>query len=559
MFIALGLVSGCLEEPMPSRSAEWDTFVNGFIDRTFEAQPHSGVYEGRHEFDGRLPDWSSQGLEAELTRLREERQRATAFDPDTLDERQRFERDYLLASVDGELFWRESMESPRTNPSFYSGALDPNVYVSREYAPLPDRMRAYIAYARAVPEALAHIRNNLRTPLPRTFVDLARIGFGGLAAYYENDVPTVFAAVEDAGLQAEFGEANRAAIDAMRELDGWFQSLEDGATDDFAMGAERFAEMLWATERVDVGLDELRAVGQADLDRNLAAMRDACGVYAPGETVEACVLRVQANKPTDGPVATAARQLEDLKAFVAARDLVSIPGVEEALVKESPPYMRWNVAFIEIPGPYETGLPSTYYISPPDPSWSEEDRNAYVPARSDLLYISVHEVWPGHFLQFLHAHETPSDFGKVFGTYAFSEGWAHYAEELMLEAGLGEGDPEVRIGQILNALLRNVRFLSAIGLHTGGMTVEESEEMFRENAYQDPGNARQQAARGTFDPAYLNYTMGKLMIRKLREDWTASRGGRAAWRDFHDRFLSYGGPPIPLLRNAMMGDEGSLF
>ena len=168
-------------------------------------------------------------------------------------------------------------------------------------------------------------------------------------------------------------------------------------------------------------------------------------------------------------------------------------------------------------------------------------------------------MWPGHFLQFLHAHETPSDFGKIFGTYAFSEGWAHYAEELMSEAGLGEGDPEVRIGQILNALLRNVRFLSAIGLHTGGMTVEESEEMFRENAYQDPGNARQQAARGTFDPAYLNYTMGKLMIRKLREDWTASRGGRAAWRDFHDQFLSYGGPPIPLLRNAMMGDEGSLF
>ena len=356
-----------------------------------------------------------------------------------------------------------------------------------------------------------------------------------------------------------FGEANQAAIEAMRQLDGWFESLEAGATDDFAMGAERFAEMLWATERVDVGLEELQAVGQADLERNLEAMRDACGDYAPGETVEACVVRVQANKPADGPIAMATRQLVDLKAFVAARDLMSIPGAEEAMVKESPPYMRWNAAFIDIPGPYETGLPSTYYISPPGPSWSEEDRNAYVPARSDLLYISVHEVWPGHFLQFLHAHEAPSDFGKVFGTYAFGEGWAHYAEELMLEAELGEGDPEVRIGQILNALLRNVRFLSAIGLHTGRMTVEESEEMFRENAYQDPGNARQQAARGTFDPAYLNYTMGKLMIRKLREDWTASRGGRAAWRDFHDQFLSYGSPPIPLLRNAMMGDEGSLF
>ena len=144
--------------------------------------------------------------------------------------------------------------------------------------------------------------------------------------------------------------------------------------------------------------------------------------------------------------------------------------------------------------------------------------------------------------------------------YAFTEGWAHYAEEIMWEAGLGNGDPEIHIGQLLNALLRNVRFISAIGLHTGTMTVAESERMFRDKACQDPGNARQQAARGTFDPAYLNYTLGKLMIRKLRDDWTASRGGRKAWGAFHDQFLSYGSPPIPLARKAMLGsDGGALF
>ena len=172
----------------------------------------------------------------------------------------------------------------------------------------------------------------------------------------------------------------------------------------------------------------------------------------------------------------------------------------------------------------------------------------------------MHEVWPGHFLQFLHANRAPSKFGQVFVGYAFSEGWAHYAEEMMWDAGLGNGNQEIHIGQLVEALLRNVRFLSAIRLHTGKMTVADSERMFREEGYQDSGNARQQAARGTFDPAYLNYTMGKLMIRKLREDWTATRGGKQAWQSFHDEFLRYGGPPIPLVRKAMMGKESeSLF
>lgn len=180
-------------------------------------------------------------------------------------------------------------------------------------------------------------------------------------------------------------------------------------------------------------------------------------------------------------------------------------------------------------------------------------QEAFIPGKKDLLFTSIHEVMPGHFLQFLHANRSPSLFGRVFVGYAFAEGWAHYTEEMMWEAGLNEGDPETQIGQLSNALLRNCRYLSAIRLHSGRMTQEQSEQMFREECYQDEGNARQQAARGTYDPAYLNYTMGKLLIRKLRADWTASRGGRAAWKAFHDEFLSYGGPPIPLVRQQMMG------
>jgi hypothetical protein len=311
--------------------------------------------------------------------------------------------------------------------------------------------------------------------------------------------------------------------------------------------------MLRMTEGVDLPLETLEAEGKADLERNLGALREACSKFAPNQPISGCIDRVNARKPADGPVRAAQAQLDTLGRFLREKDLVSVPGTEQALVRESPPYQRFNSAYIDIPGPYEKGLPSIYYIAPPDPSWSAKERAAYVPGTADLLFTSVHEVWPGHFLNFLHSNRAKSRFGQVFVGYAFAEGWAHYTEEMMWEAGLGNGDPEVHIGQLSNALLRNVRYLSAIGLHTKGMTVEQSERMFREQAYQDPGNARQQAARGTYDPAYLNYTMGKLMIRKLRDEWTGKRGGRQAWKQFHDTFLSYGGPPIPLVRKAMVG------
>jgi hypothetical protein len=260
-------------------------------------------------------------------------------------------------------------------------------------------------------------------------------------------------------------------------------------------------------------------------------------------------------------VEAATTQLSSLRKFIQEKDIVTVPGTEECKVGLAPPYKAWNFAYINIPGPYETNLPSVYYVSPPDPTWPKQKQDEYLPGEGSLLFTSVHEAYPGHFLQFLHANRAKSKFGQVFVGYAFAEGWAHYTEEMMYDAGLGAGDAELHLGQLQEALLRNVRFISAIGLHTKGMTVEESKKMFIEQGLQDEGSADQQSARGTFDPAYLNYTMGKLMIRKLREDWTASRGGRNSWKQFHDAFLTYGGPPIPLVRKAMMGkdDRGSLF
>lgn len=547
------LLPGCgPESGIPSRP-DWDGFVAGFLETYFAADPLFAVYQGRHEFDGRFPDWSEAGLKKLAARLHQLRDSATAFPIAPEDSARGFERDYLVSRIDRDLFWLERADWPHRNPEYYTGSIDPNVYLAREYAPLPDRMRSFTRYATNLPAALTQARANLRTPMPKPYAEIGLGRASGLADYLEKDVPKVFESVEDSTLQHRFAEANGKAVQALRGLSSWLEQQVKTGTDNYALGPELFSEMLRQTEGVELSLDQLEARGRADLERNLTALREACGRFAPGRTVSQCIERAAARKPKGSPIDAARGQLDTLEHFVRDKDLVSVPGREKALVHEAPPYQRFNFAYIDIPGPYEKNLPSIYYIAPPDPTWSPAEKAAYVPSGADLLFTSVHEVWPGHFLQFLHANRAKSKFGQVFVGYAFAEGWAHYAEEMVWEAGLGQGDPEVHIGQLSNALLRNVRFLSAIGLHTRGMTVAASERMFREQAYQDPGNARQQADRGTYDPAYLNYTLGKLMIMKLREDWTKTRGGREAWKEFHGRFLSFGGPPIPLVRKAMLG------
>ena len=542
-----------------SPAASWGRFVNQYIEDFFVAHPAFAVGQGRHEFDGQLPDWSAQGLSREIVRLHQAREDALNFSDEDLGEVGQYQREYLMAAIDRALFWLEKAEWPFVNPAYYfdwlSDSLDPSPYITLAYAPLEERIKSYTRYAQNIPKAVEQIRINLRMPMARTRLEYGIDSFGGFADYFSNDVPLVFAAVEDEQLQREFAEANTVAAAAMTELTDWLKSNLGTATQDFALGPELFRQMIYDTERVDVELEELEAIGRTDMHRNQLALGEACAEFAPGESIRSCFARMASRKPSGGPVETARLQLEETRAFLIEQALVTIPGNEEALVAESPPYARSNSAYINIPGPYEKNQPSTYYISPPNPAWSAEVQQAYIPGESDLLFISVHEVWPGHFLNFTHANRAAWDFGRVFVTYAFGEGWAHYSEEMVVEAGLRGASPETRIGQLGNALLRNARFLSAIGLHARGMTVEESEKFFMEEAYQDQGTAQQQAARGTYDPAYLNYTLGKLMIRALRDDWTAGRGQRDAWREFHDKFLSFEGPPIPLVRARMMGGK----
>lgn len=562
------LTAACSNEaPPPSTQAVadaasaapgWADFRETFLEEYLAANPTLAIDLGKHEYDGQLPNRTANGQAAYAAKLGDWMQRARAVDAANMSEAEKFEREYLLSDLQEEMFWLKDVKVYNRNPLQWGYAAFPSVYLTREYAPLDVRLDAFNTYLENLPAYLADMRATVSGPLPRTWAETAENMYGGLDSFFSSAVSQVFAAVDNPQAQQRLTTGLKNASVALKETVAWLEGME--RNEDFALGPDLFKRMLWVTERVDTPLAELKAIGEADMARNLDAMREACEQFAPGLSLVDCAAKSKLDKPAEGPVEGAKRQLHDLKQFIVDNDIVSIPSKDPVTVDAAPPYNASNLAYIEIPGPYEKKLPAVYYIAPPNPEWSEEQQQQYLPGESDLSFVSVHEVWPGHFLNFLHAKQADSIYGRVSVGYAFAEGWAHYTEEMMHDAGLGEGDPQVHIGQLTNALLRNARYLSAIGLHTEGMTVEESQQMFIEKGLQDPGNAKQQAYRGTADPGYLNYTMGKLMIMKLRDDWVATRGGRSAWKDFHDEFLSYGGPPIPMVREAMLGGEkGDLF
>jgi hypothetical protein len=327
------IVSGCGQSAPPPPKAKglspasqaWHKLSNAFIEDYMQAQPAFAANSGRHEFDGQLPDVSRHGLKREIARLHDERDQIAAVDAAGLEPRERFDREYLLAVVDKDLFWIEKTQFPFNNPGWYLGQIDPDVYLSRNYAPLDVRMKAYIKYARGIPKIAASIKENLKSPMPKTYVDLGIEEFGGLADFYTKNVTAVFASVSDAELQKQLKDADAAAAQAMSGLKDYLAGERKNATDKYAFGPDLFAQMVKQTEQVDVPVEQIEAAGRADLDRNTAALKAECSTYAPKTSLAQCVGKMQANKPKGGPVEEARNQLKMLKEFIVQNNVVSIP------------------------------------------------------------------------------------------------------------------------------------------------------------------------------------------------------------------------------------------
>ena len=543
--------------------SEFNALAERLIGEHWDFYPTTGSRIGRHEYDGRLPDLSPSQVSLRQQEIRRGRAELQALDTSALGPEELLSYRMLELLLERELFTFEEMRPLENNPMRQAGFLNMGGYVRRDYAPLEDRLRAATAALRQVPGLLQTLDAALRDDLSRHMVDMSVESYGGMAHFYRTDLAVFAHEVDDRKISTAF----TAALDtAATALDKFVENLKPrarGSDNDFAIGSRLYTGMLSTGEALDLPLERIAAVGQANLEENLARIREIAASIDPGKTVREIVDANSLNHPSAESLIPDTREmLEEIRQSLADYHIISLPSEDRCQVVETPAYMRYAFAAMDSAGVLETrATESFYYVTPVEDHWTAEQAEEWL-AKFDyntLKIISIHEVYPGHFVHNLH-----NRYGRALPlvnraatSYAFSEGWAHYTEQMMLETEYGQGKPELLLTQLLEALVRNCRYICSIAMHTGDMTVDQATQFFVENAYMGEHPARREALRGTFDPGYLNYTLGKLMILKLREDYRREQNGGYSLRAFHDRLLSYGAPPLPLLRHAMLkeGDE----
>jgi uncharacterized protein (DUF885 family) len=501
----------------------------------------------RKECDGKVADYSSDGIKKRIAALEDARRTLETVDKLVPGSDADLDRALLRLAVQEELFGLVDLARWQKRPQFYDELFAVEAYLTRDYAPLDDRVRSMVLHVKAALAQTDHIAKNLAGPLPEAFVKTDIGIFKGYAEYLRGDVLKLIAPVKDEALRTEATAAVKELADRAEAVAKHLEKVElPRADQSYALGPDKYKKLLLVQESLDTSLDELSAMAEEDLARNKKAY----------EELQA---KVKVSRPDAKALLESARKVTfEGKDFLEKKGLVTIPPEGKLEIKETPPFMRWNSAFLDGPGPFDRpDLVAYYYITLPDPKWSAKEQEEYIMAYGTLMATSVHEVFPGHFLQGQWARRAPTRAQKSLGSYSFVEGWAHYAEELMVEHGFGESDPQNRLGQLGDALLRNCRFVVSIGLHARGMTVAQAQERFEKDCFQDKATAKQQAYRGTFDPGYFAYTLGKIQIRKLKAEAKQALGPKFDEKKFHDALLSHGSPPVPLIRDRVLRAIGA--
>jgi uncharacterized protein (DUF885 family) len=510
-------------------------------------EPGKGRELGLHEHDGKVGDCSKGAIEKRIERLAKARAELAAIESAGLGQDEALDRAILLQQIDLFLFRAIDMAEWRKNPRFYEDLFGVNAYLDRAYAPAEERGKRLVEHEKAALAQVKHVTVNLTSPMSKAIVETAIKVYKGYVEYLKNDVPKQLKGVGDAAFQAELAETNGAlAAEAQKIVDHLTKNELPKADDSHVLGPEKYKKLLLVQEGLTTSLADFKAMGEKNLQENKKAY-------------EALKKKAKISRPKAGELLAAATKLMDSsREFVLKKDLVTIPFEDKAVLKETPPFMRWNSAFLNAPGPFEkVAKTAFYYITLPDPSWPKKEQEEYVMPTGTLLSTTVHEVYPGHFLQGQWANRAPTRAQTVFGSYSFIEGWAHYAEQMMIEEGFGADDVQNRLGQLSDALLRNCRFVASIGIHTEGMTLDQAAKRFQNDCFQDKATAREQAVRGTFDPGYFAYTLGKIQLLELREEAKKKLGDRFSLKKFHDALLSHGSPAVPLIRERVLAELGA--
>lgn len=537
-------------------------FVDDYLAYLYEACPTSATLDGVHAYDDLLEDFRRTALDTHAGALAGFARRLDAIPQADLTPVEQVDHHIVGSSIRGRLFELEAVRNWERSPHAYGEILASSLTAQAvfTYASEDDRARRVLSKLRQVPRLLQAARDNIKEP-PAIFVKVGVDTLKGVATFIDNDLPRAFGRVDDMHLLADLADASSEAVRAIGEYAQYLETdVRPKTKASFRLGRDKFEQKLRLEEGIHLPVERLLAIAERELAATQEEFRQVAGQIGKGEATEIW-RQIKQNHPQPGTLAATAReQIQQLRTFLERSKVVALPDDASVEVAPTPDFMRWTFASMWTPGPFETRASrAVYYVTDVDRTWSAERQAEHLRdfALPTLWSISIHEVYPGHFLHFQHLRKVDSKVRRstLMAPASYIEGWAHYVEQMMLEAGFARGDHAVRLGQVAESLIRLARFIVAIRLHTEDWSVEQGVRFFQTEAFLEEAAARREAERGTFDPTYLVYTVGKLMLLKLRRDWQEKQGGKPSLRAFHDAFLSHGSAPFRALRQLMLGGQ----
>jgi uncharacterized protein (DUF885 family) len=579
-FLAMVAIGACMSTAMNAHAAkeswkeQFQKASDDYFDQVyFHYAPTQGTLAGYHQYDAQLEDYSRKNIDAEIEVLKSFEQRIEAIHPDAEAANfvPRSDREIVLGNIRSQLLTLETIRPWEKNADNYSSTCANGAFtlMKRKFASPDERLRSLVAREKQMPELLAAARVNLTNP-PRIYTEIAIEQLPDIVSFFEHDVPLAFADAKDPALKAEFAQTNAATVAALKDYLDWLKTdLLAKSNGDFRIGADAFQKKLEYDEMVDLPLDKLLEIGWADLRKNQEHFKEVAAELEPNKTPSQVLEELGEDHPAPGQLLDAFRAtFNGLVGFIQTHHIVTIPSDVRPIVEETPAFMRaTTTASMDTPGPFETHATEAYFnVTLPDPSMTPAQVEGYMHSFNvgTVISTAVHEAYPGHYIQFLWLPKAPSRVRKLLGANTDVEGWAHYCEQMMLDQGYGQpgnGAKDereskfLRLGQLQDALLRNARFIAGIQMHTGKMSFDQAVEFFQKEGSQSKESALVETKRGTSDPTYLYYTLGKLEIMKLRADMMKKEGAAFSLEKFHDEFLRQGFPPIKIVREAMLGDN----
>lgn len=544
-----------VSEPLPH-------FVDDLLGYLHETHPTHATLDGIHTHDDLLEDLSRHGIDSEARALAGYLRRLDEIDRDGLTRTEALEHKMLGSHLRGRMFDLEAVRTWERNPQVYADVIASSLAGQAlfTHAPAPERARRVLSKLRQVPRVIQAARDNVKEP-PGIFVKVGIETMRGALKFIDHDLPRAFSSVDDLHLLGDLADAQQEATTAIGSYIEYLEKdVAPKARASFRLGRDKFEQKLRFEEGINLPVERLLAIAERELAATQEAFRQAAAKVGHGDPLEIWA-KTKENHPAPGQLVKVGReQIEELKTFVERHSLITVPDGEQVVVAPTPDFYRWSFASMWTPGPFETkSTRAFYYLTDADPSWPKERQIEHLRDYNlpTLWSVSIHEAFPGHFLHYQHLRKVTSKARKsiLFASGSFVEGWAHYCEQMMLESGFGKSDPTIKLGQLAESLIRLVRFIVGIKLHTEDMSVEQGVRLFKEEAYLEEATARREAERGTFDPTYLVYSAGKMMLLKLRQDYKAQQGKAFSLRTFHDTLLSNGAAPFWLHRELMLGSD----